>query len=917
MERRKGISLQRLMAIAWLVVLYGAATARADIHTDLKVRYRLDDAAMSSTATDSSTNNHNGTLNGGATFVPTSGRINGAVQFAGDGDYIDCPQIAATNNAQKLTVAFWLNTDERDDWDVLVSKFQDGNDLFTIQLGDEATHENGDDDLTVYIYNDSQSAEGRVWTEGDYLSDGKWVHIAVVYNGTLSGNTNRCKIYINGRLVPLEDTDTIPTDLYDATDPWWIGWQETANQLYSVEGKMDEFHLYTRALTASEVQDLYFQSEGSILFNGGLAAPNAKLENTSANILEGSDDVTICAWVYADGQGEGSAGVVTALDETGNGLLLRHNNTSSTLRFIAQWDETDGEWTLPATDGVWNAVAISYDNTNDTNDPKVRVNFEDVPASNVVPPDGMSAIAPGLGYCVGNLNGQNNTWQGRIAHLQFFNRDLSAAEKDGCLHDPGSVKHNLRLWLPSLNAEDVEDRSGNDFHGTATALETGRDAPPFDKRFVFGVTDEIRRQIVILANGSEPAVGVRGVGTRSKLTPHSDLKHGSTFITTEIAANGLSEVIEPTVRELYLDGNQNISDHPFSSPDPSETEIAVCHAIDIDGDAANVTECKIFDFKGTAVTVRNNTQELSRLVRMPRVRDNKISHTWSGIVSRAVDTQIDGNRIASVRNYGIRELSGSVQCGNNHVFGAHTAIQFEGGPSRSVGDRFSDAAYGFRILSNASGSHIADGTTEHCRLKNILIEAERVRIHNTRILVANTSDHHLGETNSGIQSIVGLHLTTNAIQTLVSDCDVEVGDYTFTYNDEPDTGVKGSTGIFVEAHNVIIDNLKIRGDASGASVANEIGVRVAVGRQGGDFYIDARGGGFDDTNDCVVKFDTPGTGQTYPTGQRWYILHAGLDVPVRITPGTVGWGSTLQIFRRSDSQSEWTEIPTNTTYPPP
>jgi hypothetical protein len=324
----------------------------------------------------------------------------------------------------------------------------------------------------------------------------------------------------------------------------------------------------------------------------------------------------------------------------------------------------------------------------------------------------------------------------------------------------------------------------------------------------------------------------------------------------------------------------------------------------------NGTGCKIVDFKGDAIAISNTTAEFSRMVRIPRVTNNKISHCWSGILSAAVDTQIDGNRIASVRNYGIRETSGSVQCSNNHVFGAYTAIQFEGGPSRSLGDRFSDAAYGFVVKSNASGSHITDGTTEHCTLKNMLIQGERVRIHNTRILVADTSDQHQGEMNSGIQSIVGLHLTNAAILSLVSDCDIEVGAYTFEQSPGvPDTDLTGSTGVFVEANNVIIDNLKITGDASGANVEDEIGVRVGAGKNGGDFFIDARGGGFNDGEDCVVRFDDADN----CTGMVWYILYATGDRPVQIPSG---WGPTLKIFKRSDLESDWTQLTTGQAYPP-
>jgi hypothetical protein len=500
---------------------------------------------------------------------------------------------------------------------------------------------------------------------------------------------------------------------------------------------------------------------------------------------------------------------------------------------------------------------------------------------------------------------QTNTWEGRIAHVQVFNRLLSAAEMEACLKDPGSVRHSLRLWLPMTSAADVNDRSGNSFNAVATALETAN-GPPYNTRWVFGATDEVIGQIAIPSNGDEPAPAVQGLGTRTKLTASSSLMDGARLITTKGYGFFPSTVVEPTARDLYLFGNQNVPDQPW---DNETVQNPVCHAIDLDGDAPTVSGCKIFDFRGDAISVKNNTLEFSRMIRLPRVINNKISHCWNGIVAGAVDTQIDGNRVASVRYIGIRATAGSIQCSNNHVFGAQTAISFEGGPSRSIGDRFSDADYGFKILSNAAGSHIADGTSEHCTLKSILADADRVRIHNTRILVANTSTQHQGENNTGITSIVGIHLANAATQSLVSDCDVEVGAYTFP----GDTGLTGSTGVLVETNNVIIDNLKVIGSARD----DEIGVRITAGpdptgRLGGDFIIDARGGGFDESDDCVVKFDTPGMGQHHPTGQVWHILYAAEDIPVRLASG---WGSTRNIFIRKNTEDEWTELTTGQAYP--
>ena len=59
--------LPLLLGVGWLIVLSHPATVLADIHSNLQVRYRLDE--MSGSAADSSGNGNTGTLNNGANFT--------------------------------------------------------------------------------------------------------------------------------------------------------------------------------------------------------------------------------------------------------------------------------------------------------------------------------------------------------------------------------------------------------------------------------------------------------------------------------------------------------------------------------------------------------------------------------------------------------------------------------------------------------------------------------------------------------------------------------------------------------------------------------------------------------------------------------------------------------------------------------
>jgi len=213
----------------------------------------------------------------------------------------------------------------------------------------------------------------------------------------------------------------------------------------------------------------------SIEFNGS----TSKLENTAANVLDGSDTMTIVAWIYATGTGEGSFGRVVQLDHddtSGAAISLRHANVVNQLQFQTRHSSGQGVWSIAATDNQWNAVAVAYDKSSTSNHPTARVNFAAATVTLLATPAGTKPTP--TGYCIGNRNQQDLTWSGRIACVQVFNTVLTDAQMDQAARIPGSVKSGLRLYLPMQGASDVNDRSGNGLNGTATSLSTGTDGPP-------------------------------------------------------------------------------------------------------------------------------------------------------------------------------------------------------------------------------------------------------------------------------------------------------------------------------------------------------------------------------------------------------------------------------------------------------
>jgi hypothetical protein len=230
------------------------------------------------------------------------------------------------------------------------------------------------------------------------------------------------------------------------------------------------------------------RGDGSAEFNGD-EDPNggtSKLQNDTADVLNGSQRVTLCCWIYPESRGENNNGYVFVLDEqdgAGTAAFVVSHHTGSDALLISKKPGSTGStgfWTIPINDGEWNAVCVRLD-FGTGSAPTARVNYSSVSVTTV---SGGSDIqdVPAAGYCVGNRHAADKTWDGRIAHVQAFNEILSDGEADSTLLTPGSVANGLRLWLPIMNETDVYDRSGNGFDGTPTDLDTGANRPPIDQR---------------------------------------------------------------------------------------------------------------------------------------------------------------------------------------------------------------------------------------------------------------------------------------------------------------------------------------------------------------------------------------------------------------------------------------------------
>jgi len=191
---------------------------------DLLVYLPLDEG-NGDQVTDTSGNGHNGTIVGSAEWI--DGKYGRAVELIAAGAEIQIPDDEALDGMEAITLEVWVRQDSHQATGV-VQKGTNWPDMsYLLQPWSDQQ-----------IYFGVKDTSSRAITKpGDYpLSE--WYHLA----GTYDGKT--LKVYINGeeRASAPAPVDTVP----DTQQPLQVG-----NRLI---GAIDEFVMYSRALTADEIR---------------------------------------------------------------------------------------------------------------------------------------------------------------------------------------------------------------------------------------------------------------------------------------------------------------------------------------------------------------------------------------------------------------------------------------------------------------------------------------------------------------------------------------------------------------------------------------------------------------------------------------------------------------------------------------
>ncbi|MHC4676304.1 MAG: LamG-like jellyroll fold domain-containing protein, partial [Planctomycetota bacterium] len=218
--------------------------------------WTMDDNAANTTVADSSGNGNDGTARQYTRDLSTAGRIEGAFNFNGLDDYIDCGSDGSLDITGSVSISAWVKFDSLPDYDyqTIVAKRGAGTDVGANYALRKGGYEHGDE--LQFCYHD-----GTAWhaytTLGANLTWGQWYHVVVTFE---FGRGKSIKCYLNNNLLKGGwTTGDGNSSVQTNTKPVTIGGL-TAGQ--RAEGSIDNVMIFDRALTRAEISDLYNEGAG-------------------------------------------------------------------------------------------------------------------------------------------------------------------------------------------------------------------------------------------------------------------------------------------------------------------------------------------------------------------------------------------------------------------------------------------------------------------------------------------------------------------------------------------------------------------------------------------------------------------------------------------------------------------------------
>jgi len=237
---------------------------------------------FSGNADDWSGNNYNGVVNGATLTADRFGNFNNAYNFDGVDDRIDLSNyVSAFNNQEPMSISFWVKTgfDNAGATNFASTVFSiseggTGASVTCVGVGNNSTG-TLTNEIAIASYQRTTSDKyiaGFTTTNRDTILDNRWHHIVFDFNN------NSTLFYLDGLLINMSCNFGTNNGRYAniaSATKVFIGTRWANNALGAfMTGVLDDFRMYNRSLTQSEVISLLNEP------NPILSAPEVEVSQT-------------------------------------------------------------------------------------------------------------------------------------------------------------------------------------------------------------------------------------------------------------------------------------------------------------------------------------------------------------------------------------------------------------------------------------------------------------------------------------------------------------------------------------------------------------------------------------------------------------------------------------------------------------
>lgn len=272
---------------------------------------------------------HNGTINGtpawvnGRYYDPISQSLDYALQFNGTNAYVSVPD---TFNPTAYTIAMWVKPSA-----INRNLFARTNSSGPTVSASHDIYINSSGFFCAYTYD----GVGKTvcGTTKVNTTTPTWYHVA-----STAANSGQLKLYVNG---VQEGTPLNLNTLWTGGDRYYIG-SNLAGGLGYFSGAMDEVLLYSSALPAIDIRELYYPDQSVIdISMNPVVADNTSAANIQVTLKDGNGNLLANHTLSMNVSGSGNTISPTTIQTDANGLAsFTLKSTKAETKTITVFDQT-------------------------------------------------------------------------------------------------------------------------------------------------------------------------------------------------------------------------------------------------------------------------------------------------------------------------------------------------------------------------------------------------------------------------------------------------------------------------------------------------------------------------------------------------------------------------------------------------